>query len=60
MIDFCNKHNILVQAYGPLGNGLSERAKGGSDGNMERVLDDPNLKEIASRNHLTVAQVNID
>ena len=57
VIEFCKKHEILVQAYGPLGNGLSERAKGGREGNMERVLDDPNIKEIASSNQLTVAQV---
>ena len=57
VIDFCNQHEILVQAYGPLGNGLSERAKGGPEGNMERVLDDPAIKAIANNHNLTIAQV---
>ena len=59
VIDFCNQHGIFVQAYGPLGNGLSDRAKGGPEGKMERVLDDPVIKEIATNHTLTVAQVII-
>ena len=57
VIDFCNKHQILIQAYGPLGNGLSERAKGGKEGDMKRVLDEPVIKDIANKNNLTLAQV---
>ena len=57
VIDFCNKHQILIQAYGPLGNGLSERAKGGKEGDMKRVLDDPVIKDISNKNNLTLAQV---
>ena len=57
VIEFCRQHQILVQAYGPLGNGLSDRAKGGPEGSMARVLDDPYIKQIASRNNLTMAQV---
>ena len=57
VIDFFNKHQILIQAYGPLGNGLSERAKGGKEGDMKRVLDDPVIKDIANKNNLTLAQV---
>ena len=59
VIDFCNKHQILVQAYGPLGNGRSERAKGGADGDLKRVLDDPDIKDIAEKHNLTLAQVAI-
>ena len=57
VIDYCNDHQILIQAYGPLGNGLSDRAKGGPDGELERVLDDPEIKRIADANQLTPAQV---
>lgn len=59
VIEFCKKHEILVQAYGPLGNGLSERAKGGPEGNMMRVLDDPEIKQIATNYNITIAQVII-
>ena len=57
VIDYCNDHQILIQAYGPLGNGLSDRAKGGPDGELKRVLDDPEIKRIADTNELTPAQV---
>ena len=57
VIDFCNKHQILIQAYGPLGNGRSERAKGGPDGDLKRVLDDPDITDISKNHNLTVAQV---
>ena len=57
VIDYCNEHQILIQAYGPLGNGLSDRAKGGPDGELKRVLDDPEIKRIADTNELTPAQV---
>ena len=57
VIDYCNEHQILIQAYGPLGNGLSDRAKGGPDGELKRVLDDPEINRIADTNELTPAQV---
>ena len=57
VIDFCNEHQILIQAYGPLGNGRSERAKGGPDGDLKRVLDDPDINDISKNHNLTVAQV---
>ena len=57
VIEFCNKHQILIQAYGPLGNGRSERAKGGPDGDLKRVLDDPDINDISKNHNLTVAQV---
>ena len=57
VIDYCNEHQILIQAYGPLGNGLSDRAKGGPDGELKRVLDDPEIKRIADTSELTPAQV---
>ena len=57
VIDYCNEHQILIQAYGPLGNGLSDRAKGGPDGELKRVLDDPEIKRIADTNEITPAQV---
>ena len=57
VIDYCNRHEILIQAYGPLGNGLSDRAKGGPDGELKRVLDDPDINMIAKANGITPAQV---
>ena len=59
VINFCNKNEILIQAYGPLGNGRSERAQGGPEGNMDRVMDDPTITQIASENDMTIAQVCI-
>jgi len=42
-VEFCQKHNILVEAYSPLGTGS--------------VFGDEKLKDIADRNNVSVAQL---
>ncbi|MBQ9760461.1 MAG: aldo/keto reductase [Clostridia bacterium] len=44
-LDYCNKHNILVEAWGPLGRG--------------KMLDNPTLLSIAAKYNKTVAQLCI-
>lgn len=43
IVDFCSKHNILVEAYSPLGTGS--------------VFQDETLIDIASKYHVSVAQL---
>ena len=45
LVDFCKKHDIVVQAYSPLAHG--------------HRMDDPVLKEIADKHDKSVAQVMI-
>lgn len=42
-VEFCQKHNILIEAYSPLGTGA--------------VFGDEKLKDIADRNNVSVAQL---
>ena len=44
-VEYCNKNNILVEAWSPLGSG--------------RVLDNIELKKIATKYHKSVAQICI-
>lgn len=43
IVDFCSKHNILVEAYSPLGTGS--------------VFQDETLIDMASKYHVSVAQL---
>ncbi|WP_027108154.1 aldo/keto reductase family protein [Lacticigenium naphthae] len=45
LLEFCKKHNILVEAYSPLATG--------------ELLDDPELQEMAKKYDVTVAQLAI-
>lgn len=53
LLEFCRTHNIVVQAYSPLG---SPGYKGSSE---PEVLSDPILKEIANKHEVSVAQLCI-
>jgi diketogulonate reductase-like aldo/keto reductase len=46
LLDFCQEHGIVLQAFAALGHGLEPR-----------VLDDPVIKAISERVHKTPAQV---
>jgi diketogulonate reductase-like aldo/keto reductase len=45
LLEFCNKHNIIVEAYSPLAHGQG--------------LDNPVLTEIAAKHHKTPGQIMI-
>jgi diketogulonate reductase-like aldo/keto reductase len=46
LLEFCREHGIVVQAGAPLGHGMDPK-----------VVDDPVIRAIAQRNHMTPAQV---
>ena len=48
LLDFCQEHRIVLQAFAALGHGLEPR-----------VLDDPVIKDIAMRLNKTPAQVTL-
>lgn len=43
IVEFCNEHNILIEAYSPLGSG--------------GAFNHPKLKELADKLHISVAQL---
>jgi aldehyde reductase len=52
LLELCNKHNIVLTAYGPLGRpGMHE------DPSDPMLLEDPKLKELASKYNKTVGQI---
>ena len=48
LLEFCREHGIVVQAGAPLGHGMDPK-----------VVDDPVIKAIAERVHMTPAQVTL-
>jgi diketogulonate reductase-like aldo/keto reductase len=50
LLEFCNEHNILLQAYSPLGNNVQ---------GFTRCIDDPQIIEIAKKLGKEPAQVLI-
>lgn len=57
LLDFCQKENILMTAYSPLGSGdRSSKMKAESEPNL---MDIPEIKEIAKKHNALPAQVLI-
>lgn len=55
LFQFCNKHNILLTAYSPLGSGdRSEQMKAANEPNL---FDIPIIKSIAQKHNIHPAQV---
>ena len=53
LLEYCRAHNIVVQAYSPLGSpGYKESVE-------PDILSDPILKEIANKHEISVAQLCI-
>lgn len=55
MLDFCNKRNILLTAYSPLGSG--DRPAAMKKAGEPSLLEHPVISAIADKNQVTAAQV---
>ncbi len=57
MLEFCNKENIVLTAYSPLGS--TDRPPQFKDPNEPILLENPTIVEIANANGFSSAQVLI-
>eukprot|EP01084_Bolivina_argentea_P186874 322013_1 len=56
LIKYCSDNDIVPQSYSPLGN---PARPAGWDHSLKRVLDDPELKKIADKYNVSIADVCI-
>lgn len=57
ILEVCKEHNIIVQAYAPIGSGPLKPESGFDENSNWNLLEDLTLKAIATKKECTVAQV---